>query len=375
MIDLEKKIAQRQERIRDLRSQIALAHRAIGESIVESPPEDLNAGLSQTRTQILDVQATASGYSSLIERIHEITARRAAIQEEKNAIQGEIRETEKDNENFFESIGEAAYEATSSAPSGTSDYQDLFEELRTSRHDIEAVRTQVREAEEELENKRFFDKVVVRGRLALLRGKLANKEGSLPRLFFRLGQRIVESDFAQNVNSTDLDQALEPYNQNQSRTAKLNTQLQNLQTESSGLETELEEAGAGRKPGRRISELEQLTQDCERQKQALLEELGASSLQSVPDTKLSAAAVEAQGNIANYEAQIETENAHIARLQAAIEAMRLTEEIGHVERDVSDKNETMKELKASIAELKKRKTELESMRDAALERRGPEDDL
>lgn len=375
MIELEKRITERQSVIRSLRDSVASENRGIGTAILEAPPQDLKAELSDMRSRILGIQETAAGYSALIERIHQITARRAEIQEEKNTRQAEIRTIEKDNENFYESIGEAAYEAAQQDPTRARDFQQLFDEMQTAREEIESLRNQVEEAEEELTKKRFFDKVVVRGRLALLRGKLANKEGSLPRLFFRLGQRVAESSFASDVESNDLDEALEPYKKTSRRAQELNDEIQALQNEARGLETELEEAGAGKKPGRRISELEQLTQDCERERKTLLEQLGEQVRATVPEASLPEAAADAASRISELETQIEAENAHIARLQAGIEALRIMEEIGQVERDVADKNEAIKELKASVSELKKRKTELESMRDEALQRRGPEDEL
>ncbi|MFW6235126.1 MAG: hypothetical protein ACOC4I_07135 [Spirochaetota bacterium] len=375
MIELEKRITERQSVIRSLQDSMASENRAIGTAILESPPEDLGAELSDIRSRILDIQESAAGYSSLIERIHQITARRAEIQEEKNTLQAEIRTIDKDRENFYESIGEAAYEAAQQDPSHAQDFQQLFDEMQAAREEIESLRHQVNEAEDELTKKRFFDKVVVRGRLALLRGKLTNKEGSLPRLFFRLGQRVAESTFAREVASTDLDEALEPYKKSSLRVQELNEEIQALQNEARGLETELEEAGAGKRPGRRISELEQLTQDCERERKTLLEQLGDQSRSTVSEASLPKAAADAAHRVSELEKQIEAENAHIERLKAGIEALRIMEEIGQVERDVAAKNEAIKELKASVSELKKRKTELESMRDEALQRRGPEEDL
>ncbi|TVQ26305.1 MAG: hypothetical protein EA383_05845 [Spirochaetaceae bacterium] len=375
MIDYEKRITEKQGVIESLENQISSAHGEIGEALLREPPQDLNANLSDLRSEILEIEKTASGYSSVIERIHQISDRKSAIQEEISSLQIQIRDIEKDNENFYESIGEAAYEAVRNDPSHTSDFADLFDEMRSARLEIESISEQIRSAEEELENKRFFDKVVVRGRLALLRGKLANKEGSLPRLFFRLGQRVVESNFSDSVDSSDLDQAFEPYTRNRDRAAELSSQLEKLQDELGGLESELEEAGAGRKPGRRITELERLTQECEQKRASLLQKLGKTARTDVAETTLADAARAALDRIAEHEKQIESENDQIERLQAGIEARKLIEEIGRVDRDMASRNDAIKELKAAVGDLKKQKAELESKRDEAIERRGSEEDL
>ncbi len=372
MADYEQLLSEARDRIANNETAVSQRFQSIGTRLYEDPPQSLPEDCRNTIESIREIDETIREYDALVQRIQQIDQRRHEIREEREANEEEIRSLIKDSSAYYESIGEAAYEHFRRNRESFSGYEHIFESLSTVHEELSRIASEINTAEQELASKSFFDKVVVRGRLALLRTRQANKEGSIPKHYYRIGERIVETDFAEQADSSDLNQALEPYRLNQRRIEELRGQQAALDDEEQRLHTELEEAGVTRRSAKRVREIESLRSENERRRNELLEELGRSAFDSsevlAPDDADRTAVRELREAIA-------FENQRIERLQAALEAQRLEQKIERLNQDIEQKNRTISELKKEVTSLKKQQKELTSQRDAALERRGDVEDL
>ncbi len=372
MADYEQLLSEARERITAHEDSVAQRLQSIGMRLYEDPPKSVPEECRQTLESLREIDDTIRGYDSLIERIQQIDQRRQEIREEREANEEEIRSLLKDSSAYYESIGEAAYEYFRRNQQRAAGYQNIFEGLSSVHEELSRIASEINTAEQELASKSFFDKVVVRGRLALLRTRQANKEGSIPKHLYRIGEQIVDTDFAEHAESSDLNQALEPYRLNQRRIEELRAQQTVLDDEEQRLRTELEEAGVTRKSGKRIREIESLRSENETRRAELLQELGKTAFDS--DQVLDSSNPDRTAIRELHEA-ITFEHERIERLQAALESERLEQNIERLSQDIDQKNRTISELKKEITAMKKQRTELTSQRDAALERRGDIEDL
>ncbi|MFP4644902.1 MAG: hypothetical protein ACLFM0_11150 [Spirochaetales bacterium] len=372
MADYEQLLSEARERITNHENAVSQKFQSIGRRLYENPPASLPEDCQQKLNSLREVDDTIQGYDSLVERIQAIDQRRQEIREQREANDEEIRSLLKDSSAYYESIGEAAYEYFRRNQENASGYEHIFEALSTVHDELSRIAGEINTAEQELAGKSFFDKVVVRGRLALLRTRQANKEGSIPKHHYRIGERIVETGFAEHAESSDLNQALEPYRLNQRRLEEIRAQQAALDDEDQKLQTELEEAGVTRKSGRRVREIESLRSESQKRRTELLEELGKSAFDS--DEVLDRGDAD-RTSINELREAIAFEYERIERLQAALEADRLDRNIEQLTQDIEQKNRTISDLKKEITAMKKQKTELSSQRDAALQRRGDVEDL
>lgn len=345
---------------------------SIGRKLLQEEPENPSSQVRELLDAIKEIDDTSQGYDALIERIQGIESRQTEIREQIAANTDEIRQLTRDNAAYFESIGEAAYEYYRRNPTVAETYSAIFEPLVTLHDELSRIGEEITAAEQALEKKGFFDKVVVRGRLALLRTRQANKEGNIPKYFYRIGERIVETDFPDETDSSDLRQAMEPYRLNQRRIKEIETQQAELEQERERLATELEEAGATRRPSKRVREIEAMKQDNESRRTQLLQQLGEVALDT--DNILAGDDEDAAAVRERREA-IAFEHTRIERLEAAIEADRIDQQIARIDQEIAGKNETIAGLKKEVTSLKKQKTQMVSERDSAIERRGDTEDL
>lgn len=369
MADYSKLLREAGSRITDLDQALNREFREIGQKLYSSKPSQAPARMTEAFRQIAGIDEKVSGYDSLIERIREIESRQGEIREELSTAAEQIRELQKDNSAYFESIGEAAYDYFRRNSEQGASYRPVFEPVLNVHAELKSISEEIETAEAELARKSFFDKVVVRGRLALLRTRQANKEGNLPRLLYRVGERIVETNFPEEVDSSDLNQALEPYNLNQRHIEDIRSRQKALEEEQVQLATELDETGATKRPAKRIREIESLRAESSAQRSELLREIGEIAVDT--ETLLSADD-EAFAEVKRIHSRRSTEQERIERLEAAIEAEHLSQQISRIDDEISSKNKRMSELKKEVAALKKQKGKLDEQRSSAFERRGDE---
>ncbi|MFW6368634.1 MAG: hypothetical protein ACOCZ9_02745 [Spirochaetota bacterium] len=372
MADYKTLLKQARDRITEHEKAIQSHFRSLGRRFYQDQPASPSEQLRGLIEAIKEIDETTEGHDSLIERIHRIESRQTEIREQLSENSEEIRQLTRDNAAYFESIGEAAYEYYRRNSTAAETYSAVFEPLVSLHEELSRIADEITKAEQALEEKGFFDKVVVRGRLALLRTRQANKEGSIPKYLYKIGERIVETNFPDETDSSDLRQAMEPYRLNQRRIEELRAQQTELEQERERLATELEEAGATRRPTRRVREIEGLKQENESRRAQLLQSLGELALDTddiVPADNEDAKAVRERREAIAFE------HTRIERLEAAIEAERIDAQIHRIEQEITAKNETIAGLKKEVTSLKRQKTQMISERDGAIERRGDTEDL
>ncbi len=372
MADFHAQIEQARDRITEYQRQIEESYRAIGRRVLESPPEGASAALSELIDKIRRIDETSQGYNALISRIREIENRMTEIKEQLGSDGEQIRRIERENSAYYESIGEAAYEHYRRNPEVAGHYGAVFQPVVDIHDELSSIAQEIKAAEDELTRKSFFDKVVVRGRLALLRTRQANKEGNIPKLFYRIGERIVRTELPNEIDSSDLNQAMEPYRENARRVQEIEKRQFDLEQERERLATELEEAGAARRPAKRIREIESLRAENKERRSELLTELGKRALEI--DNVVDRSTPEAT-TIESAKEKLSAEEQRIERLEAAIAVDQLESRIGQITEEIEQKNGRVSELRKEVTQLKKQKTQLESDRDQAIERRGGIEEL
>lgn len=372
MANFHAQLEQARGRISDYQRQIEESYRQIGLQVLESPPAKVSTEFAELTDRINQIDETTQGYDALVTRIREIEDRLAEIKDQLASDAEQIRRIEKENSAYYESIGEAAYEHYRRNPEVAEQYTSLFQPIVDIHDELSSISQEIGAAEEELSRKSFFDKVVVRGRLALLRTRQANKEGSIPKLYYRIGERIVGTEFPHDADSTDLNQAMQPYRENARRVEEIEQRRSDLEQERERLATELEEAGATRRPSKRIREIESLRAENESRRAELLTDLGKTALEIDESVDSSAPEV---ANIDTAKAGISTEEGSIERLEAAIAVEQLESRIEQIGEEIEQKNRRISELKKEVTQLKKEKSQLESERDQAIEKRGDLEEL
>ncbi len=372
MADFHAQLEQTRDRITENQRRIEESYRDIGRRMLETPPEKTSTQFDELTDKIREIDETTEGYDALITRIREIEARLTDIKEQLATDAEQIRRIEKENSAYYESIGEAAYAHYRRNPEVAEQYSAVFQPVVDIHEELSSIAQEIETAEEELTRKSFFDKVVVRGRLALLRTRQANKEGSIPKLFYRIGERIVGTEFPNEADSADLNQAMEPYRENARRIQEIEQRRSDLERERERLATELEESGATRRPAKRIREIESLRAENVSRRAELLTELGKTALEI--DNAVDSSAPEV-AQIDAAQDSITTDEQRIERLEAAITVDQLESRIGQIAEDVEQKNGRISELKKEVTQLKKQKSQLESERDQALEKRGDLEEL
>jgi uncharacterized protein YdcH (DUF465 family) len=366
-------------------------------SYLDSLRAELHATLAEAGAHLHSVSAGAedspasSRLPELIERenqvseqIAETESARDRIQETENQIM-ESRERETDLkqqvrdlteglDQIYEEIGRIAFDVFRGNPLVDQEYAAIFSPLVEVNSELAGIDASIAEQQALLDERPFLEKMVTRGKIALLKNRRATREGSLRRLMRRAGNQIVGTAFVDEIADPKLTEAAEPYRDRLQKTTELEDQLAGLAELHQNLEDELEQLCQGKRPHKRLDELADDEQTLVRTRDTIRAEM-AQSVRSVPKSELPAKCRPLLKRAEETEKRLEAGEALAARLKAAMDAERMEEECGRLEAEIQRKERQQTELKKEITSLKKQRTRMSGQLTERIEARGPAEDL
>ncbi len=371
MDSYQKKIDRLQQESAEKRRLIANEHLATGRHLITRDAKLLSSTRLSTLSQESQrLQSQIDEARTSIARIHAILDREQQIDGEVDSLRGKIADLEESVQPMYEEIGRKAFEIYKSHPFVDENYVDLFSELVKNHEDIRDIDQQLVQLERETEEKPFLDRMVAKGKIALLRNRRTTREQNTPRLFRKAGRFVTESNFITVVDDATLTRAVEPYHQVNTQIDDLNRRIADLQKEDQSLAEDLRALGADRKAVRRVAELEQQIEDLTTALNNVSMQVGEGYLSELKKDDSGAAAVaESVARVRELERECQAVDKQIEKLKAAIAAeeaaTRIAEyqkKIAALEKEIAENQASVEKLRGSIAETEAQKAQLEKAR-------------
>ena len=371
MDSYQKRIDRLQQELAEKRRLIANEHLATGRHLITRDAKLLSSTkLSALSLESQRLQSQIDEARASIGRIHAILDREQQIDGEIDSLHGQIADLEESVQPMYEDIGRKAFEIYKGHPFVDENYVDLFSELVKNHEDIRDIDQQLVQLERETEEKPFLDRMVAKGKIALLRNRRATREQNTPRLFRKAGRFVTESNFVTVVEDATLTRSVEPYHQVNTQIDDLNRRISDLQKEDASLTDDLRALGADRKAVRRVAELEQQIEDLTTALDRVFIQVGEGYLSELKKDDNGAAAVaesiirvrELERECQAVDKQIEKLNAAIAAEEAETRINDYHKRITTLEREIADHQAAVERLRGSIAETETQKAQLEKVR-------------
>jgi len=355
----------------ELEQQLAEAGAALLESGIlpdEEPYATLVSEEAQASARVRETQAKRERIVSIGERLGEIESTVAELQKRGNEISGELAP-------HYQTIGENAFRVFRDNPLIDQEYADIFTPVLNAAEELRGTRSELEQAESELAEKPFLEKMVLRGRIIVLRNRLALRETQMERLYREAGRQISATDFITTIGDPGLDEAAAPFLDLMEESQRVEREIAALEEERASLREELASLGVERRPATRLSELqEQLTGAQTRQERFRAEiataARGSALLESAGDgVRKRLDAVE------KIEKEQNKARRKLESLDAAIRVEQLSQEIDQIDSAADRKRAQVKTLTEEIEALERKKAGLENQVAEAARTRGPVEKL
>ena len=356
---------------REIHEQLAAAGKSLIESGVlpaEEPYRALLAREQDAAQQIDELTRTR-------DRIVEIGERTGSIEEQQQKLQKRRKEIGAELDPHYQTIGEQAYRVFRNNPLIDQEYADIFTPVLDAHEELRQLRGDLERAESEIAEKPFLEKMVLRGRIIVLRNRLSAKESQLERLYRDAGRQISATDFITTIGDPELDEAAAPFLDLMDEARRLDEESSALTDEAGRLEEELDSLGVERRPATRLSEISEAMQRA----QSELDEIRAAIATAAKGSELvEQADAETKELLHRLEETEEAKQAceeKLERLDAAIRAERVAGDIDQLDASIARKQSQIEALTRDINELETRKDELQGQLHEAEEKRGPVEDI
>ncbi len=367
------KISALQREIQTDRQNIAKDYQGIGESVYADPPSDVKP--EPVVGEIADRLEKIDANNKNIRRIEEIAARLAAIDEELQADKRGIRELEEGLGPVYEQVGTVAFRVYKENPFIDQEYVTVFSDMVNNQEEIRDAENELAEIEAGLEQKPFLERVVLKGKVLLLKSRRSSRESALPRLARRAGEQICAGNFIESVDDPALNEAAGPCLDVKSRVNEIEERDLALREEAETLTVELETLGAEKRYSRRVSEIRRENENLEQALADLFQKLGEVYRGTLDGEPAEADRKKLLASIRDAEKANDDREEHIQRLQAAIEVKRLNDEIGRMEGSIKSLQERIERQQAEIESIREKIGETEGLRAEQEELRGDEASL
>ncbi len=364
-----------------LRAQLAAAGQAIVES--DTTPHEAShdeashdeASYASLIASDAQIQSRLKELQKMRDRIVEIGNRLTEIKQADDELEKRRKELGAELEPHYEAIGENAFRVYRNNPLVDQEYADIFTPVQEAHEEIKQTRAELDQAESELENRPFLEKMVVRGRIIVLRNRLSLRENQIARLYRDAGRQIAATDFITTIGDPELERAAAPFLEKTEETHRLEDESASLREEREALEGELRTLGVERRPAARLSDIDSLIQTAESERKESLIAVANAVREAMPDADLGDEVRAELESVAAIERDREDARERLERVEAAIQAERLLGEKSQLETTIGRKRSQIEKLQADIEGLEREKAGLESMITAAEQRRGAEADL
>jgi chromosome segregation ATPase len=368
-------------RLGDLRDEIAATKASLTALRAECGEHALALGLPSSKpfsTLRSEHDKIVRQQSALVEqrdRIKAISERFTALNEERQTLERARRELTNDLTPLYQQVGEAAYSVYRDNPLIDEECAAIFAPAGQRYQIIKDLSSEIAQLEKELENKPFLDKMVTRGRIALLKNRMSSNNSSLAAIYRTAGRRIVETDFVCAIGDPSLTAAMEPFRELTAQVHRANEHVAALESEREALSQELDSLSALNRIRRRMKELSE-EERLLAERQLDVRARVCEELENLPETEVTIdLPAEKYAAVGTTRTRLEELAKLEARLVAALEVERITEQIDTAEKDIKRREEQISTLQAEIESLDKERASLKRSLTAQRKKRGPLSEL
>jgi chromosome segregation ATPase len=370
--------------IRSLQSNIDAERQEIGSEYKNIGKYLFTEGMESTENPVQETNFASgkeikSDIQELDDTIDEINTVTEQQQNFRNQIKtniSSIKALKTQNREYYEQIGEAAYEAYKRNPFIDKRYKDLFLELEQNHQELKEMENDIDRNEQNIAEKPFFNKMMKRGKLFLLKNKRTSKVNAIPRFYKNIGEQICESDFLDSTENELIKNTAQPCIDRRKSIRELENKNDKLENEIASLDEELSTLCSGNRPDREINRLKKEKQDKENQLEGVYESIGIAFV-SKPEEKLSndPNVTKPLTKIRSIEENIRKEDEKITKLSAAIRVEELCSSINKLEDSIIAKENQITQLTDEINKTKEQLVDAQREKEQFESIRGPEESL
>ncbi|MFW6313009.1 MAG: hypothetical protein ACOC2N_03910 [Spirochaetota bacterium] len=366
----------------EIQSELSSLAAELEQQLADAGAALLESGILPNEEPYASLVSEEAQASARVEEMQEKRARIVAIGERLAAIESAIQELEKRGKDIsgelaphYRTIGENAFRVFRDNPLIDQEYADIFTPVLNSAEEIRGTRSELEQAESELAEKPFLEKMVLSGRIIVLRNRLALRETQMERLYREAGRQISATDFITTIGDPGLDEAAAPFLDLMDESKRIEHEIAMLEQERTSLREELGSLGVERRPATRLSELDEQMAGAMARRKLFRAEIATAAKGS---GLLDSAGDDVQRRLETVE-KIEQDQKKARRklesIDAAIRVEQLSEEIDHIESAAERKRTQVKTLAEEIEALETRKAGLEGQVAEAAKTRGPVEKL
>ncbi len=377
MDSYKKKIDRLQDEMEQKRALIARDYVTIGSHLLANEPARLSSKkLVAQKEEVSRIEAEIEGHKRYVEKINTIVSRQQQIENEIEKHQLEIEELDQSVAPMYEQIGEQAFEVYKQNPFVDQQFVDMFSDLVKNQEDIRDIDEQLDHLEKETGEKPFLDRMVAKGKIALLRNRRTTREQNTPRLMRKAGKSVTESNFVTQFDAPALTRALEPYHEVHTRIDSIRRLITDLENERATLDSDLAELEADKKPLRRVSELEQQIESLRATLESVYQQTGDTYLTELKkDEQPPEAIAEPAARVQTLQKEIAALEKQIERLHAAITVEELEGKISGYQKKISTLEEKIAEQQRMVQQYQQEMSDAEAEKARQEKQRGPLDKL
>jgi chromosome segregation ATPase len=356
-----------QQEITALEEQLRDYYKEIGRAIYDDTGNHSSTTAKDQITRAKDADSRVQELDRQRESLEKLQNQLKELDEQERALKDRYLEVDRNMSSYYESIGQAAYDLYAKSSEIDEQFREEFSELAKNHNETQEVERELESAESGLEKQPFLEKIVARGKIALLRNRKSAKDAARPRLFRSLGARLCQSDFIDSVQDPTLKEAVKPYLELRQTREELDTEQARIEDQRQNAESSLEESlGEKRNAERELREIARERADAVNEKERALEAIGAGVDLTNPPSAVNQTckkAREAQGTLAEKQKLAQ-------RLDAALEADRIENELSSMRRRYSSLQQQIDDLKARQKELNSEIKSLENQKREKEQERG-----
>lgn len=250
-----KEIDRLQKEIQDLEEQLKSECVDIGARLQRIDIRNLHDQILQKYLRNMEALVkTREDLNAQIDRIHRLTRR---IQQKRREIEEgkeRLSALEEEQNRIASDVGAGAYRLYRTMPDGIR-YRRHFEEILKVEAQIEQLRRELSQVEEEDKKRGFFGRLVSRGRTMGIRSAIAKQEKIKAEKYASAGRSLAESDFVKHTEG-ELKYQLELITQRRREMDEIQARMARLEEEAETLRADLRSLAGGEDGTAKIREIE-----------------------------------------------------------------------------------------------------------------------
>jgi chromosome segregation ATPase len=312
--------------------------------------KELHDRIQQLRRQLPDSRQQ-------VKKILQAVAGNEALEREIRSKKRQIGELAASNQEICESIGRAAYRAYKTISPERLSLEQLFESLESQERELAELEQEQEMLQEHGKSGKFFKIFRETGRSVYVKGRLSLRRKAVAKTYHEVGKQFCASpELREELDDRRLGDAMAPYEVNERKTTKLQSELNELIGDQEKKWNELKSLGAHRSHQKRVREIESEIQRIEEKLKDAFEGLGTQFRQARPGEIQDMEAASLIHQIEELERGIRGKEKRIERLSAALQIDTLSGQLGNLaervarlEGEIETRLREIETLKAQIA--------------------------